>query len=866
MRRRDLLKGAGALLGAPPAGAWPAPHWSEPLPPQPPARHPLPDLKPAHWIWYPSERTLPNTFVLFRRQLQLLSRPRRATGWIHAESRYLLEVNGKRVQWGPPPSDPRWPEADPLDLTDALQAGPNAIGAQVLFYGHGDGTWPIGKPGFLFRLEIEAQDGSRQVIASDADWRGFLAYAWEPGHYKRWYLRALQEEFDARLFPYGWTAPDFQPTGDWIAPMLLEGSPNEAALSAGYSEYALDFGKPSGPTELRARSIPRLREEQVAARLAESCWIRWKRPPREYFELRPAGAFEADRESSVRLAGEGAWEIQLDGTRGAAVTFDLPEQMAGWPRFTIEAPAGTTIELMTQEAHEVGGPPLLNTHFHSWSRFICREGVNHFEPFDWECCRWMQLHIHGAPGRVLLREVGFRRRVYDWPQHPEIHTSEVALDRLFQASINTVNNSALETCMDGAGRERQQYSGDGGHQLHAVRLTMGEDRLPARFLTTYSQGLLLDGYFADSWPAYDRLARLAERQIGLTGWGPILDHSIGFVFDNWYHYLYTGDPDAVREPYPRLLRFVQYLSGIVREDGLLPVEGLGVPSVWMDHQAYQKTRHKQCAFNLYAAAMLRHALAPLCGALGDTGRARAADDFGARLESAARKRFWSSERRVFINNLPWSAEEKGVRMCDRSLATAVLFEQCPSGDIARAVEALVACPPEMGLSYPANACWRYWALAKAGRADVILKDWRERWATMPSVLLNNALQEDWKTRPDSTAEWSHCPVAPLFVTHMGLAGITPLEPGFKRYEIRPQFGDLVDLDLTTYTVVGPIGFHVRGVPGDRTIRLSLPDRGAGELVVGRDVPIELERAAAGAEPGWARYRLPAGKTVEIRLK
>ena len=44
---------------------------------------------------------------------------------------------------------------DPLDLTDALQAGPNAIGAQVLFYGHGDGTWPIGKPGFLFRIEIE---------------------------------------------------------------------------------------------------------------------------------------------------------------------------------------------------------------------------------------------------------------------------------------------------------------------------------------------------------------------------------------------------------------------------------------------------------------------------------------------------------------------------------------------------------------------------------------------------------------------------------------------------------------------------------------------------------------------------------------
>jgi hypothetical protein len=42
----------------------------------------LPDLSPARWIWYPSGRTLPNTFVLFRRQLKLASKPRRATGWI----------------------------------------------------------------------------------------------------------------------------------------------------------------------------------------------------------------------------------------------------------------------------------------------------------------------------------------------------------------------------------------------------------------------------------------------------------------------------------------------------------------------------------------------------------------------------------------------------------------------------------------------------------------------------------------------------------------------------------------------------------------------------------------------------------------
>src|ERR1035441_9911127 len=58
----------------------------------------LPDLSPAHWIWFPSGRTLPNTFILFRRTLQLAANPRRATGWVCADSRYRLEGDRKSTR------------------------------------------------------------------------------------------------------------------------------------------------------------------------------------------------------------------------------------------------------------------------------------------------------------------------------------------------------------------------------------------------------------------------------------------------------------------------------------------------------------------------------------------------------------------------------------------------------------------------------------------------------------------------------------------------------------------------------------------------------------------------------------------------
>lgn len=879
MNRRDFAKRSALMMGSAlvakdlPATAAVSDGRSDSVPLKtaatPPSEPRLPDLMPAAWIWYPSARCLANTFVLFRRTIELASRPIRATGWIAADSRYRLEVNGKRIQSGPAPCDPRWAEADSIDLTAQVQKGRNVVGATVVYFGHGDGTWPIGKPGFLIRLEIECADGSRTLVASDASWQALLCQAWKPGQYRRWYLRALQEEFDARLFPHGWTDPEFTPGRDWLPAMVLTGSPNLPSVCTDYEEYAsLIIGIPEG-SALVPRAIPMLRERLVpASRLAESLWLRWMRPPEEYFQCRPPTSFEVDRESAAQKKDNpGQWRVTLDGSRAAVLTFELTEQIVGWPYFTIEAPAGTVVELLVLEAHQIGGAALFDNGMNAWSRFICRAGINRFECFDFESLRWLQLHIRNGQGTVVVSDVGVRRRTYPWPNTPQIRTSEPALQRLFDASLNTLNNSAQETIVDGMGRERQQYSGDCGHQLHAIYLAFGERNLPARFIETFSQGLTLEGYFLECWPAYDDLARLPQRQLGLCdGVGPLLDHGLGFMFDCWNHYQHTGDLEAVRGAYPRLLRAAEYFRSIAdaNGDGLLPVENLGVPTVWMDHLAYRLQRHKQCAFNLYAAATFQHALAPLCHAFGDDDQARAVDRLGRQLLSAAVDRFWSRERRHFVNNLPWLAAEKEWQVCDRSLATAVLFDQCPGGDAIKSLEILESCPSQMGLSYPANAGWRLWALGKGRRAQAILKEFRERWATLDSVRLNNTLQEFWTAKPDTSDEWSHCPVAPLYVTFQSLAGIRPLEPGYRRVEIFPQLGDLKDLSLTAYLPPGALHFSCRGSYGARELSIELPSNCPGELILPNEERIPL-REIGTAPRGYTRYQLPAGRHLTLRL-
>ena len=155
------------------------------------------------------------------------------------------------------------------------------------------------------------------------------------------------------------------------------------------------------------------------------------------------------------------------------------------------------------------------------------------------------------------------------------------------------------------------------------------------------------------------------------------------------------------------------------------------------------------------------------------------------------------------------------------------------------------------------------ALARHGRIDAVLRELRERWARLPSVLKNNTTPEHWDVRPDSTDQWSHCAVGPLFVLYMDVAGIRPGAPGFAKVEIRPQLGDLKELELVCHTPRGAITFRAEAQEEGHRAWVTLPADCPGELVLkvteGRGVALTDADRALGLE----RFALPAGVTTEL---
>lgn len=743
------------------------------------------DLSPAKWIWFPSERTLPNTVVLFRKTFDLLA-PADGHGFISADSRYRLWINGQRVQWGPAPCDPRHLDADPFSLADLTRTGRNVIAVEVLHYGYGEGTWPFGKPGFIFKL-----DHGEGQICSDTSWKCLVDRGHPPGQHRRWYLRALQEVQDLRVTPDGWNRPEFDDS-TWLSPRLIECPADRSPVSSWYTDFQSDTWMVDPATStLEERTIPPMAESLVSLGAPiESFNLSWGESFDDWFDFRTPKAFEAK-------PGEVRTVVRPQRDReSTAITFESDRERIGFPVVEVSAPDGTIIEVISQESKAKGGA-LLDTHLYTWSRFVCRDGENTFEPLDYEAVKYLQLHVRGNTAPVTVRKVGLRVREFPFPHEPDIKVSDPTLQRVLDADIQTVRNSCQDVAVDGMGRERQQYSGDCSHQLHVARLVFGDARASERFLRTFVRGQLSSGIWLDSWPAADRLNRLWQREMGLSVWGPILDHGIGFLCDHVNHAYETGDTKPLRDNWRQIKRFYDYVLSLQDPSGLLPVAGAGAPTVWIDHIAFPEQSDKACALTLYWAYALRLLSTVISEALGEGPTAIELRQRSDALVTACRQRFGH-------DGLVWArppGERGSGHLDDRSLATLVLLD----GD-RQALNALEEKPKGLGESYPANRYWPYRARAELGSLALLLREVKDKWGGMVSVRKNGTVQEYWEAEEGSAAVMSHCAVAPLAAVIWGLFGLRA-RLDQNAFGIAPRLGGLESWEATLHLPAGAL--HVR---------------------------------------------------------
>jgi len=168
-----------------------------------------------------------------RREFTVTKPVRRATVYATALGLYELHLNGGRV--GADFLTPGWTDYghrvdyQTYDVTAAVRPGTNAIGA-ILGDGWFAGTAAYtgrrsiygGYPRLRAQLEIDYQDGTRDIVATDARWRAWAG----PIRYDDLYQGYA---YDGRLAAPGWSKPGFDDSAWTPAEAGLRAIPGSAA-------------------------------------------------------------------------------------------------------------------------------------------------------------------------------------------------------------------------------------------------------------------------------------------------------------------------------------------------------------------------------------------------------------------------------------------------------------------------------------------------------------------------------------------------------------------------------------------------------------------------------------------------------------
>ena len=261
-----------------------------------------------------------NTWIDFRKDIDITSVPAKALAKIACDSKYWLWINGEmavfegQLKRGPTPNDTYY---DELDIAPYLKQGENTIAILL---------WYFGKDGFSHNSSGEAgvvfQCDALNLI-SDGEWLARLDVAFDDaGHPKPNYrLSESNIRFDARIGNFEWIHPDGKLQGFRKAKVLGE------AESAPWNKLVL-------------RPIPLWKDYGIRA---------------------------YENSDAVPSEGTGDWII-----------CELPYNCHITPILDIEAPAGLTIKMQTDNFDYMG----LNV-ASVRAEYVTKEGRQQYESLGW---------------------------------------------------------------------------------------------------------------------------------------------------------------------------------------------------------------------------------------------------------------------------------------------------------------------------------------------------------------------------------------------------------------------------------------------------------------------------------------------------
>ena len=720
----------------------------------------------ASLIWLGEQVAPVDSYYRFRKTFQLKSTNKTELR-ISADSDYAVYINGKRISVTQFPDFPDRKTFATIDISDEVKKGDNSIAVLVHHIGQSFFTHYKCDPGLM----AVVSQGGKPVIVTDGTWKCSV----DPCFTQNRRIIVSPQlgftfEYDARK-EEKWLETDFDDSG-WTAATVH-------ARPTANGHWA----------SLEKRPIAQLKDKEP--RDVTLVWQGWtmktggvpffgSRFVQEAFDVPESERAGVNRKKPMFRLGGPVWRFKKppQADMGVACTVDFGYESTGYITFDIEAAEGTVLEIHHGEHLDDGHPRSVIGPRNFIDRYICHDGRNTFMyPLRRIGGRYMQL-IFTDFGEKLpaVYYAGISGVYYPHGVKAYMDTADQMLQGIRDMAINTLDCCMHDHYEDCPWREQSLYAYDSRNQMLYGYYVWGNYDFAKASLELLGRSYLGNGYLEICAPAESSIT--------------IPSFTMVWISSLLEHYMYSGSLDEYQRQRETVKKILE--AALARKSH---VEGLYEPGnekrIW---NFYEWTgRLDRCPafpdslYNIYLYEALSAAskLAKADGDMEAAGRyGAAAQKLGGTIEQS----YWDEKSGCYAYLLP--SEHPKQEHYEHVQALMLFNDLVPQKKVESVVEAirerkLTACTYS-SQPYLVRGMMEQTEDARRHLYDRIYNeasDWLVKgFTSMPETPTG---PDDFYWAGSCCHGWSA--IAVYYISRY-ILGVRPLEPGFKKFEVKPYPG------------------------------------------------------------------------------
>ncbi len=476
---------------------------------------------------------------------------------------------------------------------------------------------------------------------------------------------------------------------------------------------------------------------------------------------------------------------------GEFIEFQLPKEGVGFIEVELRGPGGALVDVTITEAQtklKNGRMRSLYNGLWQTDRLVLSGGKDRWLSLDRRAGRFLAITIRQAGGPVEVFKLAMLTQHYPAGRLGQFKCSDRVFTRMWEAGAATVAAATFDVAEDCPTREKAQWNGDTYLRMFQMAYLYGDLRLSAKGAREF---------------AFDQKPDRWSRPMVPSGYGDKLVEYC-FIIAPWYwhHYRFTGDIELLRETFRGVRNLLSYTASLADSRGFA-LPGADIRNLlYIDYTMIPVRKRLGDTIGvmqgLYVMAL--DAAAKLAELLNERDLAVEWRYRAVKVREQAGKLFWSEKKGLFADSfqdgragktfsgptnywmllagIPAPGQEQRILKWlwpapEKENMAAWARGESPYTKYF-ASEALLA----RGMWKEAFTLWRgfYGSLFKHPETDTV-PEWWDRGYSLKAPLSRSSL-----VHPFGIGPMAH------LASHV--AGIRPLEPGYKILLWEPMPGDL----------------------------------------------------------------------------